>query len=657
MARSRQPRTGRPGGQAGPTVERIEVTLDGLRHLRQRLDDQHLEPGDWPLLRALVSQLQGRAEARQARMLAKIAAEEEAQKASETPPGVDDSTDDGARKSTAVSCAVNAASDGQPAMSPGGAEDAQNGSAPTKRKGHGRNGASAYRKAKHLFYALGLEVLGVTCSRCGFSKMNRYREKVIVRIVGQPLLDAEIHHYEQARCRYCGSIVRASGPAYVHEGLGSDYVRYDWSACAMLLVMHYSAGAPFKRLESLHDGWGVPLPDANQWQVVDAADDLLLPLFRALEKHAVTTATSFRTDDTGSMVVALQKQIEAELAALERLGESTKNVRTGINATGFYWETPAGPVILFYTGRHHAGEMVDQLLRRRQLSSPKLVKCTDGASKNFDHEHTDKLVEATCNAHALLKFRSIRDKYPAEYAEAGSIYHHVFDNDDRAKALGLSPVDRMLYHRERSLPLMKKLKAMCDEKVKSKLVEPSSPLWEPLTFVINQWPRLTRFCEAPGVPLDTNLIEQALIMPVRYLAGSFNYKTEDGAVVGDHAMSFVATARAHGVEPVAYLTECLRCHEDLAKRPEHYLPWAYCERMKAGDSPPAPSPPVSRPEDYATLRHRSGKAQLAGSPPQIRTCSSRASRGEQGLVPSPTGQAQKQPLERRLVHSQNPVPS
>ena len=31
----------------------------------------------------------------------------------------------------------------------------------------------------------------------------------------------------------------------------------------------------------------------------------------------------------------------------------------------------------------------------------------------------------------------------------------------------------------------------------------------------------------PGVPLDTNLIEQALIMPVRYLAGSFNYKTED----------------------------------------------------------------------------------------------------------------------------------
>ena len=74
-------------------------------------------------------------------------------------------------------------------------------------------------------------------------------------------------------------------------------------------------------------------------------------------------------------------------------------------------------------------------------------------------------------------------------------------------------------------------------------------------------------------------------MPVRYLAGSFNYHTEDGALVGDHAMSLIATARAQGVEPVAYLTECLRSHEDLAKRPQHYLPWVYRERNSEAQSP------------------------------------------------------------------------
>jgi hypothetical protein len=58
-----------------------------------------------------------------------------------------------------------------------------------------------------------------------------------------------------------------------------------------------------KRIESLHEGWGVPMPDANQWQVVSAGDDLLLPLYKALEQHAIQKATNFRIDDTGSMVI------------------------------------------------------------------------------------------------------------------------------------------------------------------------------------------------------------------------------------------------------------------------------------------------------------------------------------------------------------------
>lgn len=595
-AGARQPR-----GRVGGTAKRIEITLDELRQFCERVDQRQPELDDWPLLSALAWAQFARAEGRQERMMAKVA---EAVSAPEdgTGPGLDAEASSAAAESAASSRSpgsadANAGSGDERESTTNDDDKATLGdSKRPKAKGHGRNGASAYRQAQHVFHAL-VGVIGALCAACGLAKMNRYREKIIIRIVGQPLFGAELHHYEQARCRGCGKIVRADGPACVHEGLGTDYIRHDWSACAMLMVMHYFGGAPFKRLESLHDGWGIPMPDANQWQLVDAGDDLLRPLYRALERHAIQQATNFRIDDTGSMVIALKKEIDAEVAALTKLGKSTKNVRTGINATGSYWETPDGPVILFSTGRHHAGEMVDQLLRQRLVSGPKLVKCTDGASKNFDHEHADKLIESTCNAHALLKFRDLKDKYPAEYAEAGRLYKAVFDNDDQAKALGLNPVERMFYHRQHSKPLMLDLKKMCDEKIASKRVEPNSPLWEPLTFVVNQWERLVRFCEAPGVPLDTNLVEQALIMPVRYLAGSFNYKTETGAAVGDLAMSLIATARANDVEPVAYLTECLRCHEDLAKRPDHYLPWAYRERCNAASSraPPSEAAP-SEPE-------------------------------------------------------------
>jgi hypothetical protein len=555
----------------------VEVTLEELRAVHQRIGQEQLAASDWRVVGACVWKEIARAEGLQDRKATKIAAAAAASsEGSEVGADNNASIDGGA----SAPSDTNATGSSEEAASPA-KEPSHDPAEESKPKGHGRNGASAFRAAQHFFHALALGVIGAVCTACEIGKMYRYREKLIIRIVGQPMFRAEQHHYEQARCRNCGRVVRADGPACVHEGAGTEYIRYDWSACAMLLFMHYTGGDPFKRLESHHEGWGVPMPDANQWEVVDKADDLLLPLYRAIERHAIERATNFRIDDTGSMVITIKRQIEAELASLRAQGKSTKGVRTGINATGIYWDTPDGPIVLYYTGRHHAGEIIDQVLGRRLASRPKLVKCTDGASKNFDHAHADKLVEATCNAHALLKFRNIKDKYPAEYAEAGKIYSAVFDNDDKAKALELSPVNRMLYHRQHSKPRMLQLKRLCEEKVASRSVEPNSPLWEPVTFILNQWERLTLFCEAPGVPLDTNLVEQALIVPVRYLAGSFNYHTENGAVVGDHAMSLIATARAHGVEPVAYLAECLRSHEDLAKRPAHYLPWVYRTRNGA----------------------------------------------------------------------------
>jgi len=553
-------------------VERLDVTLDELQKLRHRIDKDQLESSDLVIFGALVSTLIERAEQKQERMLQKLAVDA-AEKGAHAPGEVMDAAHDGESSESAFSSDENA-------KSTDGTVDNID---PKNKKGHGRNGANAYANAKHIFHALTVGILGALCAACGVGRMSRYREKIVVRIVGQPLFFAEIHHYEQVRCKICGQIIRAAGPAFVLHGIGTGYVTYDWSACAMLIVMHYFGGAPFKRLESLHESWGVPLADANQWNLVDRSDELLLPLHKAIELYGIQKATTLRIDDTGSKVITLMREIQAEIAACMLLGKSTRDVRTGINATGVYLETPDETIILFYTGRHHAGEIIDQLLRHRRHKSPKLVKVTDGASKNFDHQHEDKLLEATCNAHAFLKFRDIKDKYPAEYAIAGEVYKKVFDNDDVTKNRKMTPMKRMYFHQMHSKPLMQKLRGMCEEKIKSKLVEPHSPLWEPLTFVINQWSRLTKFCEEPGVPLDTNLVEQTLIIPVRYLAGSFNYKTVNGAEVGDRHMSLIATARANRVEPVAYLTDCLRHHEDLARRPEHYLPWVYRERLKKRD--------------------------------------------------------------------------
>lgn len=585
----------------------INATLEGLYGLHDRAARRRLEEEDWAMVGALVLARIMRAERRQARLKAKAAQEEAKQAAQEEakqaapgqPDDVGPSAD--AEDTAATDASREAALQNEPvpegAVGPGESTPTDSTEPKPPKKGHGRNGANAFVNATKHVHDLAAGIVGAICALCGVGRVFPYRDKVIIRVVGQPVFAAERHEFEQGRCRLCRAIFTAEGKELVlRAGIGTSYILYDWSACAMLIVMHYFAGGPFKRLEALHQGWGVPMPDANQWRVVDECDDLLAPLYKALEKHAIQNATTLGFDDTGSMIIDTRRQIQNELQALERLGESTQQVRTGINATGIIIETPEAKVVLFFTGRHHAGEIIDRLLEHRRARADKLVAISDAASKNFAHDHTDELEQAVCNAHCYLKFRAVKDPFPAEYAVAGEVYKKVFDNDDKAKALGLDPRERMLYHREHSKPQMLRLWQMCKDKTDGNLVEPNSPLWEPVSFVINQWHRLTRFYEVPGVPLDSNLVEQALIIPVRYLAGSFAYKTQNGADVGDRHMSLIATANANGVEPVAYLTECLENHEDLAKRPDHYLPWVYRDRLglAQGPTPSNPGPPPAQ---------------------------------------------------------------
>lgn len=532
--------------------QRIDVTIEGLHGLQHRIECKHLEETDWPLIGAFVSNFTWREENKINRLVNKLAA----QAAQQNSPAETEAR--GAEGSSSPPPDPPAVKGNTPASST---------------KGHGRNGAQAFKNAKQVFYGLASDVIGAICDKCHSGRMKAYRGKTVVRVVGQPIFRPEVHIAEQARCVVCGHTISAQLPPDVQEGIGKAVI-YHWSACAMLLVLHYIGGMPFKRLESLHKGWGIPFADANQWEVVNECMDLLSPLLEAMESYAIENVLNLKIDDTGSMVLDLKRQIAAEVAAAKALGLPKESVRTGINATCARMETPEGPVILFFTGRHHAGEIIDRILKKRRAEA-KVIKVTDAAAKNFDHSQGDKVIEAACNAHAFLKFHDIKEKYPQDYALVAEAYHHVFENDEFTKTHKMTPEARLAYHKERSKQWMEKIKRMCSDKVQNRLVEPTSDLWQPVNIIINQWPKLTKFLEIPGVPLDTNLVEQDLIIPLRYLGASLNYHSVNGADTGDGAMSLTATAKAGDVEPVGYLAHCLEHQQDLKQHPEKYLPWVY----------------------------------------------------------------------------------
>src|SRR3990172_6121842 len=87
-ARHRHPADASPAVASMAT--RIDVTLEGLHQLRERIDRQQLEGDDWVVIGALVSTFIARTEARQARLRAKAeqqAAQEKAKQTAAEPAG------------------------------------------------------------------------------------------------------------------------------------------------------------------------------------------------------------------------------------------------------------------------------------------------------------------------------------------------------------------------------------------------------------------------------------------------------------------------------------------------------------------------------------------------------------------------------------------
>jgi transposase len=436
------------------------------------------------------------------------------------------------------------------------------GEAEKKRKGHGRRSAAEHRGAEKV--AVDHEQLnpGGLCPDCaGESPGKLYDTKrplQLLRFGAQPAITSAVFELQTLRCNRCGKTFSASAPSEAgHE-------KYAPEVAPMLALLRYGYGMPMNRLERMQEDFGVPLPAGTQWDLVQAYAGELQPVVDELRAQAALDGL-FHNDDTGVKILSIEKEIEEA----RRAGQEPE--RTGMFSTGVITSNGERHIALFFSGRQHAGENLQDLLDQRPggLSPP--IQMCDGLDRN--HPPNTKMKHANCTSHGRRGFVEVASSFPKECTYVLETVGFIYKNDRQTK--GMTPEERLAYHQEHSAELMDEFKAWMDEKIKNKEVEPNSNLGKAINYMLKRWKAFTLFLRVPGVPLDNNICERALKMAIRHRNNSLFYKTENGARVGDLFMSLIHTCQLCSVNPFGYLTTLRRHAKQLAEAPANWMPWNY----------------------------------------------------------------------------------
>ena len=436
-----------------------------------------------------------------------------------------------------------------------------------RRRGHGRQGADAYTGAKRVVCNHDELQVGQRCPLCGCGSLYRLPDGVEIRIDSAGVLNAVRYELEKLRCSGCGQIFTAELP------LSAGVEKYTPQARAVIALSRYYLGLPFHRLEQFQALVGVPVADATLWDQAEQVANCVYPVFEQLQHQAAQSAL-FYHDDTGVRIQTLLDENHARRDAMAA-GEAS-DLRVGMYTTAIVAEDGERSIVLYFSGRDHAGENLSKLLADRDPSLPKPIVMSDALAANtLDQEA--KVIRCNCLAHGVRTFSELEEFFPHSCQRVLDDLARVYDID--AETVGLSDHQRLVHHQVYSEPILTNLKVWLEQQFDAREVEPNSRLGKAVSYLLNHWLKLTRFLTVAGAPLDNNVVERALKLMIRQRGASVFFASAHSATVGSMLVSVLATAAGAGINVLDYLVALQQHRSAVFQNPAAWLPWSYTEQL------------------------------------------------------------------------------
>jgi transposase len=387
---------------------------------------------------------------------------------------------------------------------------------------------------------------------CG-REMKEIGEEVTekLRIIPQQII-VEVHHRKKYACECEGvetegleGAVRIAPlePSMIPQSIATP------SLLAYVLTGKFCDALPFYRQENIFARIGLQLPRQTMCYWAIKVYERAKPLLKIMEEN-IRAGPLLGMDETPVQV----------------LNEGDRKNTT----KSYMWVARGGrtgkPVLLYrYYPTRSAEFLVEHLKGYKGYLQCDGYPAYDEQGKRKDR--TIKLVG--CWAHVRRKyFDVIKAAGNSSIArEALKRIRQLYKIEKQARLTRMPPDKIKALRQMESKKLVEDFKKWIDELVAE--VPPKSTLGKAIAYTLNEWPKLTVFLEDGHIPIDNNLVENA-IRP--FVVGRKNWLfsgSPRGASASAGLYSIIETARANDLEPFWYLLHLFN-NLPKAKTPSDY---------------------------------------------------------------------------------------
>lgn len=211
------------------------------------------------------------------------------------------------------------------------------------------------------------------------------------------------------------------------------------------------------------------LPESVQFERCEAVANAVFPVYRHLVELAAD-GKIFYIDDTRVRILSCYWEDK----------HRSEKERRATHTSGFVVKGEGDrKIALYFSGRQHMGENLDDVLEKRDPALPTPIKMSDAAAVNG--KKRAQTIDANCLAHGRGKFKDLEEIFPVECQQVLDAIRKVHWYEDQTK--GMSDQRRLEYHQKHSGPVMRELREWIEGQFRDRRVEPNSRLGKALQCI------------------------------------------------------------------------------------------------------------------------------------------------------------------------------